>query len=82
MKGYYETSALKKINVEEVFHDAARAELSHLAKTKDKREIKKRLEETSGLRAYFPWNWSVRAQYVLFAVIFFIFFRSSFFCFF
>ena len=62
-QGYYETSAKGRINVTEVFLDAARR-CAVVSVVREKATAQKELHKVSGFTWFLPWNWSKKAKCV------------------
>ena len=62
MKGYYETSARARINMEEVFLDAARRCRVVDVHARERAAAEKLLQKASGIAGLLPWNWNKKAK--------------------
>lgn len=61
--GFYEVSALHRVNVEETFFDAARLGKAQKA-MKNASVARRELDKLSGINGKLPWNWGRKARYV------------------
>lgn len=62
---FYETSALTRINVEEMFCDVVRWLCARGDGDAARAEAMKELAKVSGAAGLLPWNWSKKAEYAL-----------------